>query len=120
MARRGLGLLLALSLAAPAQASPRVFSLDQCADQYVLALAPREAIAALSTRARNPDSLLRDRAIGLPQRRATTESVLAAGPNLVVRLWGGDARLASALKRRGIAVVQLDDAATPARPWSRT
>jgi iron complex transport system substrate-binding protein len=50
-------------------------SLDQCADQYVLALSPRSAIAALSTRARNPDSYLRAQAAGLPEKRATIESV---------------------------------------------
>jgi len=94
----------------PATASPRVFSLDQCADQYVLALSPRPAIAGLSMRARNADSDLRAMALGLPLRRATTESVLAAQPQIVVREWGGDARLVAALRRRHIRVVQLGDA----------
>jgi iron complex transport system substrate-binding protein len=88
-----------------------VFSLDQCADQYVLALSPRADIVGLSTRARNADSELRNSAVGLPLRRATTESVLAAAPEVVVRQWGGDERLAEALRRRRIAVVQIDDAA---------
>lgn len=40
---------------AGAWAAPRVMSLDSCADQYVLALAPREAIVGLSHRAVAPD-----------------------------------------------------------------
>ena len=79
----------------------RVVSLDQCADQYVLALAPRQAIAGLSHRADDSDSHLRHQAEGLPQRRVTAEGVLAARPTLVVRYWGGDARLEETLARRG-------------------
>jgi len=98
-----------VGLAAPAHAQ-RVMSLDSCADQYVLALAPREAVAGLSPRADAPDSFLRDRARGLPQRRATIEAVLGARPDVVVRQWGGDARLTAALARRGVATINLDDA----------
>ncbi len=101
---------LALTLAPQVRAGPRVFSLDQCADQYVLALSPRADIVGLSTRALNGDSYLRAEAVGLPRRRATTESTLAARPDLVVRQWGGDERLAAALTRRGIRVVQIDEA----------
>ena len=79
-----------------------MFSLDQCADQYVLALAPRGDIVGLSTRARNADSYLRAEAAGLPQRRATREAILAARPTVVVRYWGGDARLLADLRRRGV------------------
>jgi iron complex transport system substrate-binding protein len=101
---------LALTLAPQAWAGPRVYSLDQCADQYVLALSPRADIVGLSTRALNGDSYLRAEAGGLPEHRATTESTLAARPDLVVRQWGGDERLAQALTRRGIRVVQIDEA----------
>ena len=41
-----------MALAGPASAGPGVVSLDQCADQYVLALAPRADIKGLSYRAR--------------------------------------------------------------------
>ncbi len=91
-------------------AGPRVMSLDQCADQYVLALSPRGDVAGLSTRARNADSYLRGAAIGLPERRTTAESALGAAPDVVVRYWGGDDRLLSDLKRRGIRVLTIDDA----------
>ena len=62
----------------PALAAPRVYSLDQCADQYVMALSPRRAIVGVSRRAGDADSYLRDRSRGLPRRRATSEAVLAA------------------------------------------
>ena len=76
----------------------------------MLALAPRASIGGLSKRADDADAYLRDQARGLPLRRATTEAVLAAHPDIVVRTWGGDARLAQALTRRGIKVIQIEDA----------
>ena len=102
---------LALALAAaPAGAGPRVMSLDQCADQYVMALAPRADIAGLSFRADDADSYLRKAAAGLPLRRADLETVLAARPQLVVRYWGGDAVLVRRLEARGVRVVRIEDA----------
>ncbi|MFD3264256.1 ABC transporter substrate-binding protein [Phenylobacterium ferrooxidans] len=97
-------------MAGAAQAAPRVLSLDQCADQYVLALSPRAAIVGLSTRADDPDSRLRDLARGLPQRRTTLESALSAKPDLVVRYWGGDPRFLAQLEKRGARVVTIEDA----------
>ena len=47
---------LALLAAGPAAAGPRVVSLDQCADQYVLALSAPADIAGLSYRADDADS----------------------------------------------------------------
>lgn len=98
-------------LATPAAAAPRVASLDQCADQFVLALSPRDVIVGLSTRARNPDSFLRAAAAGLSERRADAESLLLAQPQVVIRYWGGDPRLVRSLQRRGVKIVQLEDAA---------
>jgi iron complex transport system substrate-binding protein len=88
-----------------------VLSLDQCADQYVLALSPRAAIVGLSNRADDADSNLRALAAGLPRRRVDFETAIAARPQVVVRYWGGDPRLVAALERRGIRVVTLRDAA---------
>jgi iron complex transport system substrate-binding protein len=84
--------------------------LDQCADQYVLALSPRAAIVGLSPRADDADSRLRAQAAGLPKRRATLEAALAARPDVVLRTWGGDPRLLAALRARGVQVVSLDGA----------
>jgi iron complex transport system substrate-binding protein len=100
------GLLLA---AAPAMAGPRVLSLDQCADQYVLALANPEDIAGVSPRADDDDSWLRDQVRDVPRVRSTLEGVTAARPDIVVRYWGGDPRLVGALERRGVRVVQITD-----------
>jgi iron complex transport system substrate-binding protein len=103
-------LAIALALATPAFAAPRIVSLDSCADQYVLALAPRGEIVALSTRARDADSEERARAVGLPEQRANLEAVLASRATIAVRYWTPDARLPDALQRRGVAVVQIDEA----------
>jgi len=99
-----------LALAGMAGAGPRVVSLDQCADQFVIGLAPRGDIAGLSYRARAPDSYLREAAKGLPLRRADLESVLAARPAVVVREWGGDEGMVRRLQARGVRVVEIDDA----------
>jgi len=108
------GLALGLAaIAAPAAAqkpAKRVMSLDSCADQYVLALAPRETVVGVSPRAGAPDSFLRAKAVGLPRRRTTVEAVLGARPDVVVRQWGGDARLTAAIARRGVQTVSLGDA----------
>jgi iron complex transport system substrate-binding protein len=96
--------------AAASRPAERVLSLDQCADQYVLALAPRDAIVGVSPLATGEDSWMRRSAVGLPQRRATLESVLGARPDLVVRAWTPDARLVPALRARGVTVVQLGEA----------
>lgn len=91
-------------------AAPRVVSLDQCADQFVLALSPRAAIAGLSYRAGDGDSYLSALAAGLPRRRATLESVLAAEPEVAIRYWGGDAQLLRRLQAHGVRVVTLSEA----------
>lgn len=95
-------------LAAPVMAQPqRIVSLDYCADQYVLGLARREQIAALSPLARSDYASLASEAEGLPLIRADIEAVLAARPDLVVRSWGGDGRLVATLERLGIAVHEI-------------
>lgn len=102
--------MAALISPAAAQAAPRVLSLDQCADQYVLALSPRESIVGLSTRADDADSRLRSLARGLPKRRVDLETALSIRPEVVVRYWGGDPRLVDALERRGVRVVTIAEA----------
>jgi len=92
-----------------AQAKPRIVSLDQCADQYVLALAPRDEIAGLSKRALNADSYLHARAVGLPERRATLEAILGTRATIAVTNWAGDVRLPAALASQGVTVVQIDE-----------
>lgn len=102
---------LALVFAWPAHAAPqRIVSLDYCADQFVLALADRSQIAALSRGARRDDSYFRDRARGIRQTRGTLEEVLALRPDLVVRSWGGPWDAAQIYGRFGVPVLQIESA----------
>lgn len=117
MRERAAGLIAALALNALAlnvvvpgtvrAEAPRVVSLDQCADQYVLALVPRERIMALSPRARAADSHLREQADGIRRLRPSLEAMIAARPDVVVRYWGGDARLIQRLRASGVEVVEI-------------
>jgi iron complex transport system substrate-binding protein len=91
-------------------AAPRVMSLDQCADQYVLALSPRVAIVGVSPRVDNADSYLRAQAGGLPRRRASEEAILAARPEVLVRYWGGDEALLRQAQARGVTIVSIGEA----------
>ncbi len=104
---RALALFAALFIAGAAEAAPRVLSADYCADQYVLALADRSDIAALSPDSRRDFAFLRRAAAGLPQARPTLESAVGLNAGLVLRSWGGDA---AAFERAGVSVVTLGDA----------
>jgi iron complex transport system substrate-binding protein len=100
----------AFSLAQPAFAEPRrIVSLDYCADQFVLALADRDRIAALSRGSRRDDSYFRTRAGGVRQTRGTLEEVLALAPDLVVRNWGGPWDAEALYARFGVPVLQVGD-----------
>lgn len=99
-----------LAAAGPGLASPlRVMSLDQCADQYVLALVP-EATLALSPRADDPDAWMRETARDHRRIRPTLEAAVGFRPNVVVRYWGGEPRLLARLDRGGTRLLALSDA----------
>lgn len=99
-----------MASAASVEAAPlRVMSLDQCADQYVLALKP-EAEVALSPRADDSDAWLREAARGRRRVRPTLETAVGFRPDIVVRYWGGEPRLLAALGRRGATVIEIEDA----------
>lgn len=101
---------LALLCASPVWAAPqRIVSLDYCADQFVLALADRSQIAALSRGSRRDDSYYRTRARGIPQTRGTLEEVLSLRPDIVVRNWGGPWDAEAVYARFGIPVLQVGD-----------
>lgn len=87
----------------------RILSLDQCADQYVLALRP-DAQLALSPRADDPDAWLRDAAKGRLRVRPTLEAAVTFQPDVVVRYWGGEPRLLNRLEARGTATATISDA----------
>jgi len=110
--RLAIAVLAGVILVAPggAEARPlRVLSLDQCADQYVLALAP-EADLALSPRADDPDAWMREAAAGRRRVRPTLEAAIAFRPDVVVRYWGGEPRLLARLEADGVRVVTIEDA----------
>lgn len=99
---------MALACALPAHAEPRrIVSLDYCADQFVLALADRDQIAALSRGSRRDDSYFRDRAAGIRQTRGTLEEVLALRPDLIVRNWGGPWDAEAVYGRFGVPLLQV-------------
>lgn len=96
--------------AAVAEARPlRAMALDQCADQYLLALRP-DADLLLSPRADDPDAWLRRAAEGRPRARPTLEAAVVFDPDVVVRYWGGEPRLLQRLERTGVRVATIEDA----------
>jgi iron complex transport system substrate-binding protein len=102
---------LALACALPASAAPRrIVSLDYCADQFVLALADRNQIVALSRGSQRDDSYYRERAHGIRLTRGTLEEVLALRPDLVVRNWGGPWDAEAVYGRFDLPVLQVGDA----------
>jgi len=101
---------IAFACASAAHAEPRrIVSLDYCADQFVLALADREQITALSIGSLRDDSYFRDRARGIRQTRGTLEEVLALRPDLVIRNWGGPWDAAQVYGRFNVPVLQVGD-----------
>jgi iron complex transport system substrate-binding protein len=85
----------------------RIVSLDYCADQYVLKLAPREHILAVSPDAEKAFSYMRGSAKGLRQIRPRAEDVLVLQPDLVVRSYGGGPNVAAFVGRMGTPVLQI-------------
>lgn len=109
---------IAFACATTAHAEPRrIVSLDYCADQFVLALADRDQIAALSRGSQRDDSYFRDRARGIRQVRDTLEEVLALRPDLVVRNWGGPWDAEQVYARFNVPVLQVGD--SPSFPAAR-
>lgn len=104
---------IAFACASAAHAEPRrIVSLDYCADQFVLALADRGQIAALSRGSQRDDSYFRERARGIRQTRGTLEEVLALRPDLVIRNWGGPWDAEHVYARFGVPVLQVGDSQT--------
>ncbi|MEM1105557.1 MAG: ABC transporter substrate-binding protein [Pseudomonadota bacterium] len=90
----------------------RIVSLDYCADQYVLKLADRAQILAVSPDAGADFSHMRAAARGLPTVRPVAEDVLVLRPDLVVRAHGGGPNAAAFFQRAGIPVLQVGWATT--------
>lgn len=101
---------LLLILPGVVEARPlRVMTLDQCADQYALALIP-DAELALSHRSRSQDAWLRAEAEGRRIVRPTLEAAIGFKPDVVIRYWSGEPRMLAALEARGVRVLSIEDA----------
>ena len=85
----------------------RIVSLDYCADQFVLGLADRGDILAVSPDAGAAFSYMRAAAAGLPTVRPRAEDVLILEPDLVVRSYGGGPNARTFLQRAGVPVLQI-------------
>jgi len=85
----------------------RIVSLDYCADQFVLGLAERGDIAAVSPDAVAAFSYMRAAAAGLLAVRPRAEDVLALQPDLVVRSYGGGPNARGFFERAGVPVLQI-------------
>ncbi len=108
VAARADPLLASDSVADTASVPPRrIVSLDYCADQYILGLADRDRILALSPDADAAFSYMREEAAGLPTVRQRIEDVLALEPDLVVRSYGGGPRTTIFLEQAGVRVLPL-------------
>lgn len=109
----------------PSGAARRIVSLDYCADQFVLGLAERGRILAVSPDAGAAFSYMRAAAEGLPTVRPRAEDVLMLEPDLVVRSYGGGPRARAFFERAGVPVLQIglvddiDDARAAVRDAAR-
>ncbi|MEH3046749.1 ABC transporter substrate-binding protein [Sphingomonas adhaesiva] len=103
---------LLLTAAAPVARPQRIVSLNLCADQYVLALADRAQIVALTRFATDPQmSAAAAQARGIRSTRGSAEDVLALRPDLVLASPWQDQLVMTHLKARGVPVVALEPAA---------
>jgi iron complex transport system substrate-binding protein len=85
----------------------RIVSLDYCADQYVLKLADREQILAISPDGMKDFSYMREAAKGVPTVRPNAEDVLILKPDLIVRAYGGGPNAAAFFERAGVPVLNV-------------
>lgn len=97
----------ALPLAQIEGAPQRIVSLDFCADQYVLKLADRESILALSPEAVMEHSYMREEARGMPVVRPLAEDAIALQPDLIVRSYGGGPNAERFFARAGVPVLTV-------------
>jgi len=90
----------------------RIVSLDYCADQYVLKLADRQSVLAISPDGVKEFSYLKDLAVGVPTVSPVAEDVLSLKPDLVVRSYGGGPNATAFFERAGVPVLQIGWAST--------
>ena len=92
---------------------PSVVSLDYCADQYVLALADRSQIKAVSRGAREKYSFYRKRAEGLPYTDSTIPEVIALQPDIALQSYTVAARMPEMAERTGFKLLKTKFGSAP-------
>src|SRR6516164_2609870 len=107
--RLALLLLMAAPSVSGAQTTPlRIVSLNACVDQFLIKLADRGQIAALSNYARDPTfSFYAKEAQALPVSSGTVEEVLALEPDLIIAGTSRRQLLTAQLRKRGLRVVEI-------------
>lgn len=102
-------LTILLGAAPPPPAAPRrIVSLNLCADQYLMALADRGQIAALTNFARDPQmSAVAAAARSVRITRGGAEEVLALHPDLIIATPGRRRETMAQLRGRSIATLDL-------------
>lgn len=106
---RALLALLLLGTAQPPRAPQRIVSLNLCADQYLVALADPQQIAALTRFSRDPlMSAAARQAARLPWSKGSAEDVLALRPDLVLTAPGPQHETARAIAAQNVATVNVD------------
>ena len=107
--RRGLqAALLLAAFATPAASAEHVVSLNLCADQLLVLLAP-EKVTALSPLARDPAlSFVAARAASLPIVRNSAEAVLRLHPDLVLAGPYGAQTTVALLEAEGLPIQRID------------
>lgn len=88
--------------------SPTIVSLDYCADQYVLTLAKRSVIMALSSEAGRNYSYYREKATGIPTIKGTISEVVFYQPDIVLESYNVAPRLKQFTDRLDIKLLSLN------------
>lgn len=87
---------------------PTVMSLDYCSDQYVLSLADREQIIALSEAAEDLYSYHRERAKGIAKSGSTIAEVVMAKPDIAIQTYTAAARMGEITQRVGVKLLNTN------------
>jgi iron complex transport system substrate-binding protein len=105
---RALAVAVLLAVMAPQPGgAARVVSLNLCADDYLLRLAPEQAVAVSVLAADPALSVVAEAARRVPAVRADAEAVLALHPELVLAGPYGAQTTLALLERRGLRVERL-------------
>ncbi len=92
---------------------PSVVSLDYCADQYVLVMADRTQIKAVSKQATTVYSYYQSRAVGIPQIYSSIAEVIDVKPDIAVQSYNRAAHMPNITKRVGIDLVRTQYGTAP-------